>query len=160
MNYLKTKVVGNVSPFIQHLDPDPGNYAMAIQALKKEYLDISYLTDQLCAQLITLQSGFSEDYSKTRNYIADIRNKLFDWKTHYSVDLLDPLSGGYVLVSHIMISKLSRELQRALITETKTVYPTFDQILNNYGKRNLLLNMNLRVKNPRSRSLEPTALRP
>ena len=85
------------------------------------------LLTNFVAQLITLQPSFSEDYSKTRNYIADIRNKLFDLKTHYSVDLLDPLSGGYVLVSHIGFSKLSRELQQALITETKTGYPTFDQ---------------------------------
>ena len=32
MNYLKTKVVGTAAPFIQHLDPDPGNYDVAIQA--------------------------------------------------------------------------------------------------------------------------------
>ena len=115
MNYLKTKVVGNAAPFIQHLDPDPGNYAIAIEVLKKEYLDIPYLTDQLCAHLISSQPSFSEDYSKTRNYIADIRNKLFDLKTHYNVDLLDPNKGGYVLVSQIVFSKLSRELQRALI---------------------------------------------
>ena len=130
MNYLKTKVVGTAAPFIQHLNPNPGNYAAAIEALKKEYLDIPYLTDQLLSQILNLQPSFSEDYSKTRNYIADIRNKLFDLKTHYNVDLLVPASGGYVLISHIVFSKLSRELQRALIAETKTGYPTFDQILN------------------------------
>ena len=170
MNYLKTKVVGNAAPFIQHLDPDPGNYAIAIEVLKKEYLDIPYLTDQLCAQLISSQPSFSEDYSKTRNYIADIRNKLFDLKTHYNVDLLDPNTGGYVLASHIVFSKLSRELQRALIIETKTGYPTFDQILINYG--NVINNLvETRPKKPPAKheskggkppksSLEPTALRP
>ena len=60
---------------------------------------------------------------------------------------VDPLSGGYVLVSHIVFSKLSRELQRALIAETKTGYPTFDQILNNYG--NVINNLNkTRSKKP------------
>ena len=119
---------------------------------------------------LNLQPSFSEDYSKTRNYIADIRNKLFDLKTHYNVDLLVPASGGYVLVSHIVFSKLSRELQRALIAETKTGYPTWDQIMANYG--NVINNLNkTRAKKPsvkneskgeksKSRSPDPTTLRP
>ena len=63
------------------------------------------------------------------------------------MDLLVPASGGYVLVSHIVFSKLSRELQRALIAETKTGYPTWDQIMDNYG--NVINNLNkTRAKKP------------
>ena len=52
-----------------------------------------------------------------------------------------------MLVSHIVFSKLSRELQRALIIETKTGYPTFDQILTNYG--NVINNLvKTRLKRP------------
>ena len=47
MNYLKTKVVGTAAPFIQHLDPDPGNYDTAIAALKKGSLDIKHAPNPL-----------------------------------------------------------------------------------------------------------------
>ena len=57
---------------------------------------------------------------------------------HYAADFTGPapvinepapvISGGYYMLSQIVFSKLSIEMQKALINESKSCYPTFDQI--------------------------------
>ena len=58
------------------------------------------------------------------------------------MDLLEASSGRNKLLSHIVFSKLSGELRKALIAETKSDYPTFDQIMSNTNK---IINMLVRT---------------
>ena len=77
---------------------------------------------------------FDEDYGKTSQYLATTRNKLHNLKSHYKVDLVTANTGGNKLLSHIVFSKLSPELRKALIAETNSNYPTFDQIMEHANK--------------------------
>ena len=57
-----------------------------------------------------------------------------DLKITYQCDLLNSDTGGYDLVSHIVFSKLSPELQKAMIMDLKTTYPTLNEIADNYDR--------------------------
>ena len=69
--------------------------------------------------------------------MAEIKNIVNDLKKHYAADFTVPppvgavtpvMSGGYYMLSQIVLSKLSIEMQKALINESKSCYPTFYQI--------------------------------
>ena len=126
ISYLKSKVRGNADAFIAHLDIVPGNYQPCIDALKAQYLDEPFLIDEYFTQILNDDPMFDEDYGKTSQYLATTRNKLHNLKSHYKVDLVTANTGGNKLLSHIVFSKLSGELRKALIAETKSNYPIFD----------------------------------
>ena len=134
ISYLKTKVLKNAAAFIAHLDPDEGNYDLCIEALKEQYLDEDFIVDEYFRLIRSESPGYDESYTKTRVYIANVRNHLHNLKTHYQVDLEDKDSGGHKFLSHIIFSKFSSELRQAFVRECKTSYPTFSQILDTYGR--------------------------
>ena len=53
-------------------------------------------------------------------------------KKHYAADLTADVggnhSGGYYVLSHVVFSKLSTELKKAIILKAGTCFPTFNQI--------------------------------
>ena len=128
---LQTHVKGLAREFISHLELTNENYTVARNLLMKEYLDIRQIKDEYFKQILEKQPGFDVEYLKTRQYLAEINNKLFDLKEHYGADLISEGTGGYQLISHVVFSKLSNELQKALILETKTCYPSFKEIYDN-----------------------------
>ena len=134
ISYLKSKVQGNAAAFIAHLDIVHGNYQPCIDALKAQYLDEPFLIDEYFKQILNDAPLYDEEYGKTSQYLAKIRNKLHNLKTHYKVDLVTANTGGNKLLSHIVFSKLSGELRKALIAETKSNYPTFEEIMANTSK--------------------------
>ena len=67
----------------------------------KEYLDIRQIKDEYFKQILEKQPGFDVEYLKTRQYLAEINNKLFDLKEHYGADLISEGTGGYQLISHV-----------------------------------------------------------
>ena len=115
ISYLKSKVQGNAAAFIAHLDVVDGNYQACIDALKAQYLDEPFLIDEYLKQILNDAPMYDEEYGKTSQYLAKIRNKLHNLKTHYKVDLVTADTGGNKLLSHIVFSKLSGELRKALI---------------------------------------------
>ena len=134
ITYLKTKVVKNAANFIAHLDASPGNYDACIKALKEQYEDEEFVIDEYFKMLYDNNPEFDETYAKTRVYIANVRNQLHNLKTYYKIDLLDSVSAGHKFLSHIIFRKFSKELRQAFSWETKSDYPSFDQILNCYSK--------------------------
>ena len=66
----------------------------------KEYLDKSFVCDQLFSQLLSLKPEFDAEFGKTCQYLADIRNVLYNLKVNLYVDLL----AGYIFISHIVVS--------------------------------------------------------
>ena len=87
------------------------------------------MIDEYLKQIVNDQPKFDEDYGTTSQYLARVRNKLYNLKSHYKVDLLAADSGGNKLVSHIVFSKLTGELRKYLIAATNSNYPTFAQIM-------------------------------
>ena len=133
--FLKQKVRKNAASFIHHLEGGrPGVYNDCIKALKEQYLDEPFIINEYFRKLLAERPEYDETYGKSRNYIANVRNHLYNLKTHYKIDLLNEEHGAHQLLSHIIFSKLSAELQQAFAWELKTYYPTFNQILASYSK--------------------------
>ena len=130
--YLRSKVKGTASSYLASLEVTNENYKEAIKLLKTHYEDKEFIKDELLKQILNELPGYDFEYTKTKLYIAKIKNLLNDLKRYYGVDLSTVNSGGNVLVSHIVFAKLSNELQRAFIQECKTCYPNFDQIFDNH----------------------------
>ena len=104
ITYLKSKVLKNAAPFIAHLGPAEGNYELCIEALKEQYLDEDFIVDEYFRLICSESPEYDESYTKTRVYIANVRNHLHNLKTHYNIDLVDKDSGGHKFLSHIILS--------------------------------------------------------
>ena len=87
------------------------NYIIALNTLKKEYLDVDYIRDELLKQINSKVPSYDIAYIKTKHFLAEIKNILHDLAKHYDCDLLTKSSGGYIFVSQIVFSKLSNEMQ-------------------------------------------------
>ena len=133
--YLKTKVGGtNAKLLINHLEQTDSNYDRALTLLEARYFDKDFLRDEMFKELLSKKPAFDPDYEKSVNYLTEIQSRLVDLKNTYATDLLAEDSGGHRLVSHIIFGKLSPELQRAIILEVKSNYPTLKQIFDNFEK--------------------------
>ena len=132
--YLKSKVLNNAAAFIKHIDASTGDYEHCITMLKEQYLNVPYIIDEYFKKLCHDKPEYDPSYYKTRTFIANTRNHLHNLCLHYEVDLLDETGNSHKLLSHIIFSKFSSELQQAFRWELKTEYPTFKQILTSYCK--------------------------
>ena len=146
ITYLKTKVLKNAAHFIAHLDARPGNYDACIKALKEQYEDKDFIIDEYFKLLYNQSPEYDETYTKTRVYIATVRNHLHNLKTHYNIDLLDEASSGHKFLSHIIFGKFSNELRKAFSSVCNSDYPSFAKILENYSKVINSLDRNRRKK--------------
>ena len=117
LTFLKKKVGGAAKTVIRPVSIDVGGFDQAIDALKKRYSNKPYNKDQLFYKLFHAKPSFCPEYSKTENFIGEMRATLLDLKTHYGADLLSPGSGGYDFISHIIFHKLSGEIQNSFINK-------------------------------------------
>ena len=132
LTFLKKKVGGAARTVIRSVSIDVGGFDQAIEALKKRYSNKAYNKDQLFHKLYHAKPAFCPEYSKTENFIGDMKAILLDLKAHYGADLLTPNTGGYEFVSHLIFHKLSGEIQNSFINKLHKNYPTFDDIYDNH----------------------------
>ena len=128
LTYLKSKVKGAAGNVIRPINEETGTFSEAIEALKKQYLNVSANKDQLLSKIYSNKPSYCNEYIKLEQYIAEVRANLLDLKNHYSCDLTEEKSGGYQFVSHLIFSKLPFEFQNALINKVSNSYPTWNHI--------------------------------
>ena len=116
---------------ISRLDINDGNYEVALDLLKKEFIDTNKIIDKLLDTILEKEPKYDPDYDNLRLYVAEIRSTLNDLHKSYGVDLESVGTGGYKLVSKIIFSKLPQAVQRELIKKVASTYPTLDQIFDN-----------------------------
>ena len=143
--YLKSKVEGTAKLYIVNLEQSNDNYQIALKILEGKYLDKEFIKDELFKELLNAKPEFHVEYEKTKVYIQKTMNNLEDLKRNYSCDLITAPSGGNAFISHIIFSKLSPELQKALIIDTKKTYPTLKEINDNYER---IIKMIVKTKQP------------
>ena len=132
LTYLKSKVKGCAKNIIRPVKQEEGGFKQAIDALKHRFSNVKFNKDQLFAKISNSKPLFCPEYKQTENYIAEIRATLLDLKNHFNADLLEKDSGGYQYISHVVFSKLSFEMQTALMNKLSNNYPTFDEIYDNH----------------------------
>ena len=71
---------------------------------------------------------------KKKVFIQRTMNNFEDLKWNNACDLLTEPSSDNDFISHIIFSKLSPELQKALIIDTKKTYPTLNEMNDNYER--------------------------
>ena len=128
--YLKTKVTGLACQYIISLELTNENYEVAIKRLKKEFLDVDFIKDELIKQLLNKKPVYDTSYAKTRNYLSDIENIMNDLTKNYSLDCETDGTSGHAIISHVVFAKLSPEIQKSLIAKLNgKVYPSIKEIL-------------------------------
>ena len=156
LTYLKSKVKGCAKNVIRPINQDEGGFQQAIDALKHYYSNKKANRDNLFSKLFYNKPAFCPDYIKTEQYITETRANLLDLKTHYECDLLDEETGGFLFISHLIFSKLSLEIQNALINKLDTSYPTFTEIYDNHIEIINTLRRNKRKKSEfKDKSFKP-----
>ena len=116
---------------IQTLEITDDNYDVAVEILKKEFLDVEKIVDKLFDQILEKSPKYDSEFENVRLYVAEIRAILNDLKKSYNVDLISSGTGGYKFVSRIIFSKLAPVVQKAIIEKVSSNYPTLDDIFDN-----------------------------
>ena len=142
--FLKNKVRGNAASYIDSINPDAAlAYDRMVSALKEQYMNEDLILAAYFREFRDSKPEFDHSYGKTRVFISDVRNKLYNLKTHFGVDLLKdqscetdgcPGGAGHKLVSFLIFDHFSPELKEAFVRECGTLSPTFNQIIDKYAK--------------------------
>ena len=78
-----------------------------------------HIRDELIKKILTWRPEYDPEYNKTKQYLAEFKNIVNDLKKHYAADFTatppvgpNPaiLTGGYYMLSQIVLSKLSNEM--------------------------------------------------
>ena len=116
-----------------HLPIADGNYEIAIELLKKEFLDLEYIKDETLKNLLNAfpSNERDGDYTNIKSYCNEIKSYIYELKVN-DLDFLEEGSSGNLLISHIVFNKLPSILKRELIRKTANNYPTINQIFEHY----------------------------
>ena len=96
LKYLQSKAQGDAGTFIKHLELKDENYEVALELLKKHFLDIEYIRDELIKKILILKPEYDPEYNKTKQYLAEIKNIVNDLNRHYEADFSfnEPVNGN------------------------------------------------------------------
>ena len=100
------------------------NYAPAIAALEKEFLDKDKNKKELLQQILSKTPSYDTTFESTRIYLSELKFILINLQKHYQVDLLKETDGGFHLMGVDVFNKLPTLVQRGLITKINTNHPT------------------------------------
>ena len=82
LSYLKSYLEGFPLQLIAHLPNVDESYEEAINLLKKEFLDVAFLKDEIYKKLLVNAPTFDDTYASTRIYLSEIRSKIFELKIY------------------------------------------------------------------------------
>ena len=114
---------------VSDLEIKDANYAPAIAALEKEFLDKAKNKKELLQQVLNKAPSYDTTFESTRVYLSELKSILLNLQKHYQVNLLDAAQSGFHLVGVNVFNKLPTLVQRNLIIKLNTNYPTLQQIL-------------------------------
>ena len=103
----------------------------AIDLLKKEFLDIPSIIDEIF-KLLGSSPKYDPEFVNIKSFLSEIQADLSELKTLYNLDFFEENTPGYELLSHIIFSKLPPTLQKELIRKVDSNYPKINQIFDSY----------------------------
>ena len=130
MTYLRSYLRGYTFTAIPHLQESNSNYAVALNLLEKEFLNVNAIVDDLFAKLLSLKPKFDVNFLQTKLYINDIRCVLSDLE-QYKINLTAN-SSSEKLVSHIVMRNLPSNFRQELVRKVGSSYPSLGEIYDNY----------------------------
>ena len=121
---------------IKHLSITDDNYELAIDMLRKEFLDEEFIVDETYKNILKAFPSFNSinndpEFSSVKAYLNEIRAYLYELKSK-GIDLLEHGSAGLSLISHIIFNKLPNLVKREFIHFLSKNYPTLSEVFDNY----------------------------
>ena len=81
--------------------------------------------------MINTSPKFDTNYNNMKQYLAEIKSDLSELNTSYIIIFFEESESGFLLISHMIFSKLPGILQKDLISKVGNIYPTIKQIFKN-----------------------------
>ena len=126
---------------ISHLTLESCNYRVAIDFLKREFLNENLLINVIFNQILWYKPKYDPEHFNISQFLAEIRADLAELKGSYDFDYFEELSAVNKLMSHLIFEKLPSQLKREIIHKTGRNYPSLNDIFESYSEaiRTLLL---------------------
>src|SRR5215469_13828772 len=104
-----------------------------MELLKKEFLNKNLIIAKAYEFIINIpvSNSYDTDFIKTKTYINDVRNMIFELK-NYDLDFMIKDSPGNSLLSHILFDNLPLAFKKQLISVLNCNYLKLDQIFEHY----------------------------
>ena len=119
MSLLKGYLTTYASQIISHQTIEDQNFDVALKLLKEEFLDISFIIDEIYKQIINTSPKFDTNYNYVKQYLAEIKLDLSELNTSYDKIFFEESESGFLFISHIMFSKLPGILQKVLTSKVE-----------------------------------------
>jgi len=133
LSYLTSYLSDYALKVVSHLSIIDDNYLVALELLKKEFLNKNLIIAEAYDFIINnfVSNSYDLNFAKTRNYINDVRGMIFELKNH-GLDFMVKDTPGNSLLGHIFFNNLPLVFKRQLILVLNNNYPSLDQIFDNY----------------------------
>lgn len=131
--YLKSYLRGGALDLIKHLSNEASNYDIAIDFLKKEYMDQELVVDQHLTKLVHLKHPGERDIESMRSFFNIARSSIYELK-NLGYNALEEDTVGNKILSYLLCEKLPLTFKTRLSQSTQTDYPSVAQLLENYNE--------------------------
>ena len=131
---LKSYLFDYALQLISHLKLESCYYSVAINLLKREFLNENLITNAIFNQILSYKPKYYQEYFSISQFLAEFRADLAELKGSYDLDYFEGLSAGNKLRSHLIFEKLSSQLKREIIRKLGRNYPTLNDIFESYSE--------------------------
>ena len=129
LNFLKCSLTDRALRLINHLSYTNTNYQRALSLLKKEYLNIDEIIDQIFQDILDYIPKKEIFYLEFGEFISRTASLLEELGNTYSSDFSEDNSGGARLMAKILFLKFPKELKGEMIGLTGRRIPSLSSIL-------------------------------
>ena len=134
LNFLKCSLTDRALRLINHLSCTNSNYHRALSLLKKEYLNIDEIIDQIFQDILDYIPKKEISYLEFGEFISRTASLLEELGNPYSCDLSEDISGGARLMAKILFLKFPKELKGEMTGLTGRRIPSLSSILELTGE--------------------------
>ena len=128
-----SSIKGDAYELIKDLSLVHSNYEVALEKLKKVYLDDDKIKQSIISTIYNYKnSSPDKNYSNVLKGLTSLENHLAELKGVHNIDCYEPAAN--LLISHIIFNNLPGSLKNELMNECKTLYPNLSQIFENIKK--------------------------
>ena len=162
LSHLVGLLKGDARRLVSHLSISDSNFEVALELLKKEFLDIEAIVDQILEQVANkVLEPYDPGFAQTKQFISEVR-ALVSELANYDYLFLQEKSGNRVL-SHLLFKKLPLVFRREIVHKVGSNYPNLNDIFTHYNDVINTLNLTTKFNNSPKRSIsvkpKPTYVR-
>ena len=133
LHVLKSYLSGYPAQLISHLSICDVNYQVALNLLKKDFLDVRFIQSKIFDELLDEKiSGSSPD--AVRKFLTKIRVNLCELQSSHGLDFYDEQSPGAELIGHLVFRKLPKYIRQRFSDKASNNYPSIKFIQDNFSE--------------------------